>query len=954
MTTLTVVQEEHRSKRDASEVDEYTDSRMIRGNIENVVLGALTGWVVDSESDGVGIPVEVYDRNRLVASGTAEEHRQDLIDAGFVKGAFGFNLEIDPSVLEGEEHVLKLRLPGATEILATKELCAPPFAISRIDEVDAGVVRGTIELNEERENASFEIEILADGDIIASSMCSKAGDESHYGFSVPLPPEISDDNIHIFTARLKNFLTAQEPFQGRLSSIRTPWQYLSDSGSETRLGALSKVAAYRYASLQSSISDISLPCNSSGLAGHLANLKQAHDILVEGYENRKKYPKICLPIFSRPKVSVVVPVHEKFSLTYHCIASLILARNSTSFEVIVVDDKSSDETLEIEKHIENVRVVRNEINLGFLRSSVRGAAQAKGDFIIFLNNDTEVTSGWLDALLDTFSRFDSVGMVGSKLIYPNGKLQEAGGIIWGSGRPWNIGNGKNAEHPMYNYTRQSDYLSGASMIIRRSVWDEVGGFSEELAPAYYEDTDLAFKVREAGYKTMYCPFSTVIHFEGMSNGRNENAGIKRFQSLNAPKFRAKWRHAYRHNGVEGEALSMNMDRGVDFRALVIDYTTPRPDQDAGGYAAIQEILLLQELGCKVTFAPNNMAHMGRHTETLQKNGVECVFAPFYSSVGNFLKQRGRDFDLVYITRYDVAEQVIPSVREFTNAKIIFNNADLHFLRELRAALANGNTPLEGAIKTRERELQVMREVDAVLSYNEVEHSVIASHNLSEENVFKCPWVLKDKRSRTTFQNRDGIAFLGSFNHQPNREAVKHFVSTVMPLLRIARPGIKFHVYGSNVSMDIEKLACDDVVIEGYVESLSDVFDKCRVFVAPLLSGAGIKGKVLESIAYGIPSVLSPIAAEATGLLHRHSTLIANSPEEWSSYIAELYADEEMWKKMADCSHELVNTEYSLEGGLRKMRDVLDFVELEPAESRDRLFRPSSSSALECDRESKCA
>ncbi len=940
MNTSSTAQEQQCADNNVTEAEVFAEPRLLTGNIEGVVLDMLGGWVVDTECGGKGVPLEVYDHNKMVASGVADLHRQDLEEAGYDKGAYGFNLAIDPSILDGNEHLLRLRVASVNEIISTKTIRVTPFAVSRIEEVEAGVLTGYIKLSEYRDHTGFDIELLVDGELVAGGVCSQKDGFTDYPFSVAVPAELFDDNLHVFTVRLKGLTTSQEPYQDRLPSIRTPWQYLSDSGSGTRLSALSKVAAYRYASLQSNLVGAELVKSGGELARHLSNVKQAHDVLVEGYENRAQFPDLWLPEVSEPDVSIIVPVHNNFSLTFHCMASLILAKNDATYEVIVVDDMSTDETVEMAQYVHNVRIARNEINQGFLLSSKQGAELAKGKYIVFLNNDTEVTCGWLDALMESFEQFDSVGIAGSKLIYPNGKLQEAGGIVWGSGKPWNIGNGQNAEHPMYNYTRQVDYLSGASLMIHRAVWEEIGGFSEELVPAYYEDTDLAFKVREAGYKTIYCPHSTVVHFEGMSNGRSVNAGIKRFQSINAPKFRAKWRHAYRHNGIEGQRLSLNMDRGVDFRALVVDYATPRPDQDAGGYAAIQEIRLLQELGCKVTFAPNNMAHMGRHTEILQRQGVECIFSPFYNSIGDFLKERGQDYDLVYITRYDVAEQVIESVRQFTDAKIVFNNADLHFLRELRAALACGDISLEVPLNTRDRELQVMRDVDAVLSYNEVEHSVIASHNFTEENVFKCPWVLQDRRSEVGFEQREGIAFLGGFDHQPNREAVKYFVHSVMPLLRIAQPGIQFHVYGSKVTPDIEALACDDVLIKGYVESLTDVFDTCRVFVAPLLSGAGIKGKVLESIAHGVPCVLSPVAAEATGLLHRHSVLIANEPEQWSRYITELYNDATLWEGMADRSHDLVNTQYSHGEGLRKMENVLRFIELEPAENRPSLFNSS--------------
>jgi len=336
---------------------------------------------------------------------------------------------------------------------------------------------------------------------------------------------------------------------------------------------------------------------------------------------------------------------------------------------------------------------------------------------------------------------------------------------------------------------------------------------------------------------------------------------------------------------------------------------------------------MQALGAKITFLPQNFQHLGMYTEVLQRMGVECVYAPFCNSFDDFLGERGAEFDAVYITRYGVAEKVLPAIREHTDAKIIFNNADLHFLRELRAAQNAGDTDLSGPLQTRDRELWVMQNVDAILSYNETEHTIIASHTMRSDNIFKCPWVLEDHYSSASFVERQGIAFLGGFGHPPNREAVEYFIREVVPLLRQSGHTIPFHIYGSNFPAELAELAADDVVVEGFVESLDTLFNQHRVFVAPLLSGAGIKGKVLDSIAYGVPSVLTPVAAEATGLVNGASTLIAQSPEEWAQAIISLYTDQTRWQQIRESAHELVNDEYSLKRGVERLQSVFDYIGL---------------------------
>jgi O-antigen biosynthesis protein len=278
--------------------------------------------------------------------------------------------------------------------------------------------------------------------------------------------------------------------------------------------------------------------------------------------------------------------------------------------------------------VPGVRFFRHEKAQGFIRSCNDGAKTARGAYVLMLNNDTEVSSGWIDELLYVFEHFNDVGMAGAKLLYPNGQLQEAGGIVWNNGDPWNYGREGNPREPRYNYTRQVDYLSGACVMLRKALWDELRGFDERYVPAYFEDADLAFRVRERGLKTFYTPFSQVIHFEGISSGKSVTSGAKRFQEVNRPKFKARWSRAFKNNGAIGRDPDLNKDRNIRFRALVIDFTTPQPDRDAGSYAAVQEIRLLQSLGFKVTFVPDNLAYLAKPTEDLQRTGVECIYAPF--------------------------------------------------------------------------------------------------------------------------------------------------------------------------------------------------------------------------------------------------------------------------------------------------------------------------------------
>ena len=654
-----------------------------------------------------------------------------------------------------------------------------------------------------------------------------------------------------------------------------------------------------------------------------------YDELLGGFRKRNAYPQLSFAPVAAPTVSVIIPVHNKFEITYFCLCALLFAFNETTFEVIVVDDGSTDQTADIDNFVAGIRVVRHKTALGFVNSCNDGAALARGEFVVMLNNDTEVTARWLDELVSTFRNFNNVGLAGSKLVYPDGHLQEAGGIVWNSGNPWNVGRNANAADPSFNYLRQTDYVSGAAIMLPTELWKQLGGFSAEFAPAYFEDTDLAMKVRAAGHCVVYVPTSTVFHFEGQSAGTSVASGMKRFQEVNRPKFKRKWVRAYGNHGTEGVRPDREKDRNVALRVLFVDQHVAFVDNDAGSYAAFQEIRLFQSQGAKVTFLPRNLAWMDRHTLALQQIGVECLYAPFVMDFAGYIQQHAAEYDVVYVTRYKIGEQVIPLIRSVApKTKIVLNIADLHFLRELReAAAGNTNYSIEHAEATRAAELAAVRSSDLTFSYSEIELAVLESHISSGAVTAKMPWIVETKSLSRSFESTKDILFLGGFGHPPNEQAVKFFVRDVLPLIHERLPGIRFNVIGSGAPESIKALASESVHILGYLPDLDEAFAAHRVFVAPLLAGAGLKGKVLEAMSRGVPSVLSPIAAEGTGLTSGNDCLVAKSAQEWADAVVKLYTDEKLWEQIGANALNLAQTRFSFATGVEMFQEALARIDI---------------------------
>lgn len=647
-----------------------------------------------------------------------------------------------------------------------------------------------------------------------------------------------------------------------------------------------------------------------------------------------------LPVSHQPRVSIVIPMHGQYPSTRRCLAAIAYAPTAEPYELIVVDDGSRDDSARwLAEDSPAVRVVRHDFARGFNQACCSGAAVAQGEFIVLLNNDTEPCARWLEELMAPFEQWSDTGLVGAQLLMADGRLQEAGGIVWGNGEPWNYGRGGNPYDPRYAYARQVDYASGAALAIRAELWRQVGGFSPEFSPAYYEDTDLAFKVREAGLQVRYAPLARVIHHEGVSNGSDTEAakGLKRYQAINAPLFEKKWAAAFvgptEPNLREAEQIK---DRGIVGRALFIDHDTPRPDRDAGSYAALVEMDLVQALGWKISFVPANLAWLGSYTEALQRRGIEALHAPFVLSLEQLLRERGSEFDLIYITRYSVAGAALPLIsRHAPQARILFCNADLHHLRELRAARAQGlegeaaERALEQVREVQRQELEVIRQVHLTFSYSEVEQAVIEAETLGAAPTATCPWVVAGPPQPAPLEGREGLAFLGSYGHPPNREAMAWFLAEVWPALRERCPWLRLHLYGSGMPAELNNSwgSIPGIALEGWVADPATTYSRHRVFAAPLRSGAGLKGKVAAAAAHGIPQVLSPLAAEATGLRHGEEIRIAHTTEDWIQAVEQLCRDDDQWRAMSAAAHRYAKATWSRERGLELMAQALQRLNL---------------------------
>lgn len=640
-------------------------------------------------------------------------------------------------------------------------------------------------------------------------------------------------------------------------------------------------------------------------------------LALESPEN--SHAPFTLPTSDVPTVSVIIPVHGKLNYTLACLRSIARYGAKAPFEIIVVDDASPDATASTLDEIAGLQLLRNPHNLGFIGSCNAGASAARGSYLLFLNNDTQVTPGWLDHLLSCFEEEPLCGIAGSRLIYPDGRLQEAGGIVFSNADGWNYGRFGSPEDPRFRYRRDVDYVSGASLMIESSLFHQLKGFDSRYTPAYYEDTDLAFSVRAAGRRVIYQPESVVVHFEGVSSGTDLQAGVKQYQLINKTKFAEKWADALVRQPEAGSPIESAIHHDGRPHILIIDALTPDASRDSGSLRMINIMRLLRELGWRVTFMADNCTATDKEITQLGCLGVQTLCKPWSPSLLRWLAREKNSLRAIMLSRHYVAAPNLSLMRQAVpHAKVIFDTVDLHFLRERRAAHHTGNQAMiRQAESSRRRELALIHACDVTLVVSPIEQELLLKE-VPGAKVELVSNVHEVFGRRVDFTKRKDLVFVGGFGHPPNVDAVEWLTKDIYPRLHAVRPEITLHLIGDIPELARQNLSVPGIHIHGRVDELAPWMDGCRIALAPLRYGAGVKGKVNMAMSYGLPVVATTVAAEGMQLQNGENILIADDAEAFASAVLRLYDDHSLWLRLSDQGLDNIRQHFSFDAA----RDAL--------------------------------
>jgi len=376
--------------------------------------------------------------------------------------------------------------------------------------------------------------------------------------------------------------------------------------------------------------------------------------------------------------------------------------------------------------------------------------------------------------------------------------------------------------------------------------------------------------------------------------------------------------------------------------LVAANMLPMFDKESGALRLYSIVSLIEELGWKIVFLSTKSREQfvklagsedacQAYEKSLLDIGVsEIVYG--HDDAERLLQRIGGDLGWAYLYFPRVANQLIPKVRYYAPwAKIIYDMVDFHYLRLRReaelsresspeAAAASGNF----ANRMREVELTCARTADLTVSVSDEERRKLLAFDGSLKveiipNVFKIP-----KRFGRTLAKRSGALFVGGFWHRPNVDAVLWFVNDILPLIHAKDASFRLTVAGSNTPPEIFALGDRaGVDIVGFVTDLTKLLGQNRMSVAPLRYGAGVKGKVGQSLAHGLPVVTTAVGAEGMGLRDGEHVLIADTPEDFAAAVLRLATDDVLWNRLRSNGREVIKSTQSTRAIRSKLEAILN-------------------------------
>ncbi len=603
-----------------------------------------------------------------------------------------------------------------------------------------------------------------------------------------------------------------------------------------------------------------------------------------------------------PPVSVVVIHFGKPALTYAAIASL-RASTSLPIELVVVDNDRSLQARGLPARLAGARYLEQWENVGFLAGTNLGARCARGEHLLLLNNDTRVMPGAIDAGLGVFRESSDVGAVVGRIIHFDGRLQEAGSLVWSDGATDAYGRGADPDASEFRFRRDVDYGSGAFLFTSRSLWEELGGFDQAFEPAYYEDVDYCLRARALGRRVVFEPACAVWHVEGGSFFEDEAAQLT---LRNRAVFAAK--HAVtladRPRRADDQVLATRDAAQRGPTALFVDDRLPDPAFGSGHGRAREMVLALRSMGFRVAVVATDAAPADpQGTRTVLPPDIEVLSSGTPAVLRQLLAERLPHAALLVVSRRQNLERLdqLQIVGPSCPSPVLYDMESMVSERNAHRARVLAESAVGSAVEDALREMELARLADAVTVASDRDRLRVLQAGVAR--AVTLGHVAAVDPAAPGREGRSGLLFVGAFHASdtPNSDAMHWFVHEVWPLLRNRSPAAtRLTIAGfTNPHFRPDWIVAAGVRALGRQDSLQPLYDEAAVFVAPTRFAAGIPIKVIEAAAAGLPAVVSPILAEQLGWEPSREVVVGSvdDPAEFAAACRALLEDASRWVRV---------------------------------------------------------
>ncbi len=637
--------------------------------------------------------------------------------------------------------------------------------------------------------------------------------------------------------------------------------------------------------------------------------------------------RLVLPRPDPVRVSIVVVLFNQAALSLRCFRS-ILAHAGDQAELVVIDNASTDRTGDLLERVDGIERVVNSENLGFVHAVNQAASRARGELLLLLNNDAELGPGSLEAAIAALQSAEDIGAVGGRIVLADGRLQEAGGIVWKDGSTSGYGRGCAPEEPRFLFRREVDYCSGAFLLTPARLFAEFDGFDTAYAPAYYEETDYCFRLQQADYRIVYEPWAWVRHLEFASSSDPE-AALK-LQARHRKVFSQRHAGALQDRPEQGLVDELLVRTARSHRKVLwIDDRVPHASLGAGYPRARRMLNTLAENGFDLTLYPLQIENddWSRIRASLDP-GIEVMTGLGIERLGEFLNDRRGFYDRVVVSRpinMKVVNTLLQGRREVLGkARLIYDAEAIEAEREIqRQRMAGQSLSQDRVRRMLAEEIELSRMADAVITVSEVEAEVFRA--AGHKHVAVIGHALEVDLTPAAFDDRRGLLFVGALREaeSPNVDALCWFLDEVADLLK-SEMGDDFSLYiaGDAPVELVDRYRSDQVHFLGRVDSLEALYSACRVFIAPTRFAAGIPHKVHEAAAAGIPVVATSVLAGQLNWQHDRQLLVADQAEAFARSCARLYQDRQLWQTIRDQAAAAVAADCNPEGLVKNLVELL--------------------------------